>query len=754
MGRTALPARQGENEGEAGDGRSWVPCREVLGCFDASCPAYGNGADPCWRLKNTRCAVSHGLGSDEGLETCLLCPVLRVNGEKDERGWNLFLSDELPYLNASSSMKCPESEWGFLTVAESLPYGLIVTDADQKVCYLNPVAERIIGLSARLSQGKRLDDLIGLGVAQLFKACNESDGIEDGSARSSHCSQEVTLGDGLTVLISRYSLIVPDPSNVPRREIFLLEDITPRKHLEDRLKYFEGEYLRIFEGSKDMIFVHSKGSIFSEVNQACVETLGYGSREELLSLRSVERIYVNPIHRKVFQEQIDRNGFVKDFETSFWKKDGSRIHCLVSGTAIRDREGRITGYEAIAKDITARMDGVRHLLQQHRELSLLHSVAAAMNVTHDLDEILATALKKVLESLNLTMGCVFLVDQEEPNFLLRVHQGFPDQLFGGHLRVRFHDHALMHSLLRKDVCIKQQCIFPPFKVNLKCGLVSLELVCFLITTKEKASGFLALSVPCNRTMTDHDHQMLGALGNFLGSAIENARLVQTIQRHREELRQLTARLFYSQEEERKRIAQELHDEVGSSLTGINFALETVENSLSAGASIARERILDIKKQINRTYQEMRRISHRLHPAVLSALGLEPALEACLTRISKYSQIEIDFRMVGFEGRLDPEIETVLYRISQEAINNTLKHAEATRFKLSIVKSYPNIILLAEDDGKGFDSGLLDEKDKRALGLVVMRERAAMLGGKFKIRSSRVGGTRIRVEIPIMERALG
>ncbi|NTV43634.1 MAG: GAF domain-containing protein, partial [Syntrophobacteraceae bacterium] len=466
------------------------------------------------------------------------------------------------------------------------------------------------------------------------------------------------------------------------------------------------------------------------------------------------RIYVNPLHRKVFQEQIDRNGFVKDFETSFWKKDGTRIHCLISGTAVRDREGKIVAYEAIAKDITARMDGVRHLLQQHRELSLLHSVAAAMNVTRDLDEILATALKKVLESLNLTSGCVFLVDQDESSFVLRVHQGFSEELIGREHRVRFHDQALMHSLLKKDVSIKHQCIFPPSKVNLKRGASSVELVCFLITTKEQASGFLALSVANSRTMSDHDHQMLGALGNFLGSAIENARLVQTIHRHREELRQLTARLFYSQEEERKRIAQELHDEVGSSLTGINFALETVEKNLSPGAVIARERILDVKKQINRTYQEMRRISHRLHPAVLSALGLEPALEACLTRISKYSQIEIDFKMVGFGGRLDDaEIETVLYRISQEAINNTLKHSGAKRFKLSIVKSYPNIILLAEDDGRGFDPGLLDGQNKRALGLVVMRERAAMLGGKFRIRSSRTRGTRIRVEIPIRESAV-
>ncbi len=193
----------------------------------------------------------------------------------------------------------------------------------------------------------------------------------------------------------------------------------------------------------------------------------------------------------------------------------------------------------------------------------------------------------------------------------------------------------------------------------------------------------------------------------------------------------------------------MHDEAGQALIGINFTLETIIKSMPAELESLKEQVLGVKKQINHTYQEMRRMSHRLHPAVLSDLGLEPALESYLSDISKYSILKIDFRMVGFEKRLDADTETVIYRIAKEVVTNTLKHSEAENFKLSIVKSYPHIIFLAEDDGVGFDPGKVDNR-RDGLGLLGMRERVALMGGSFSIRSSSSEGTRIRIEIPVKE----
>ena len=522
--------------------------------------------------------------------------------------------------------------------------------------------------------------------------------------------------------------------------------------LQEDLQDSERRYRCLFEGSKDMIFITFKDGSFQDVNQAAVDLLGYDSKQELLSLGSAEKVYHNIMHWEVFQRQIDRDGFVKDFEAKFKKKDGSLLHCLLSGNAVWGKDDDIIGYQGIAKDITARMDAIRNFRQRHHELWVLNAVAFAMNKTYDLDSVLEIALKKVLEVLDLAGGAIFLIDHDSAVFTLKSQHGLPENITPETSRVTLRDKALMRSLLRKDLVLKPEPIFPPFSAVLegRNNQPLLELTCFLITAKEKASGFIALDVPAHKDIVrGQDFHLLGSLGNFLGGAIENTNLLQTIARHREELKGLTARLFHSQETERRRIARELHDEAGQALTGINFTLETIARELSSERKSIKDHIADVKKQINRTYHDMRRLSYRLHPAILSDLGLEPALDTYLSDIAQHSNLKVDFKMVGFEERVAPEIENVLYRISQEALTNTLKHADAGHFKLSIIKSFPQIIFLAEDDGKGFEPADFSAQ-KQALGLLSMRERAAMLGGKFTLRTSKGSGTRIRIEIPVKE----
>jgi PAS domain S-box-containing protein len=635
-------------------------------------------------------------------------------------------------------------------IMDQLPDGLVTMDKQGRITYFNTAAERITGIPK--------DDAAGMHCRDLFQSTTcetERIPVKGDQAGKNLYDREfrVTRLDGKQIfIISSISPLKDRHGNViGGMEVF--KDISERKALEDDLRISESKYRRIFEGSQDMIFITSKDGIFREVNQAGVDLLGYDSKEELLAISSVENIYYNPMHRKVYQKEMERQGFVKDFEARFSKKDGSLIHCLVSGTAIKGSNGEIIGYEGIVKDITARMDAIRDLHKRHRQLSLLNSVALAMNMTQNLDDVLNTALENVLDVLNLLSGGIFLIDHQRSSFALRVHQGFPNRGGNDYDSMTFHDQALMDALLNKELVLTPGPTFPPFKIEFKIktknNVDSLNFTCFLITAKERASGFIALDLPTNRVLTDHDLHLLGSLGNFLGGAIENSQLLQTIQKHREELKGLTAQLFQSQETERKRIARELHDEAGQALTGINFSLETIEKSLSTDDSQIKELVQEIKKQLNRTYQEMRRISYRLHPALLTDLGLEPALDAYLAHISKHCDLDIHFRMVGFENRIDPDLETLLYRLSQEALTNTLKHARAEMFHLSIIRSYPNIIFVAEDDGVGFDVSKLDQH-QHALGLLSMRERASIAGGKFTLRTAPGSGTRIRIEISIKE----
>jgi PAS domain S-box-containing protein len=674
--------------------------------------------------------------------------VFKDQAETDPRGWNHFVSDQVKYLARDVLKDASQKEKNPVKILDNLPDGLFTMDREGRITYFNAAAERITGISA--------SDAMGMHCKQIFKKTTCQIGCPNTNTTQIEKNVynrvfAVTTLDGRTLSITSSISVLKDHEGNVIGGLQVFKDVSDRKRLEDDLRLSESKYRRIFEGSKDMIFITSKDGVIKDVNQASVDLLGYGSKKELLSLLSVEEVYHNSMHWQVFKKQIDRYGFVKDFEAGFKRKDGTRMHCLLSGNAVRSENGKIIGYEGIVKDITARMDAIRDLQKHHRELSLLNAVALVMNATQDLDDILMTALKNVLEVLNLTSGGIFLIDHEESGFTLRVQQGLFERVKTHAYQVLWHDQALMKSLLKKNLSLEPKPSFPPFTVSLNGPEPnrSIQLTCFLITAKEKASGFLALDIPSNKDLTEQDFHLLGSLGNFLGGAIENTRLLLTIHKHREELKGLTARLFQSQELERRRIARELHDEAGQALTGINFTLETIDKGLSAELDSIKELIADVKRQINRTYQEMRRLSYKLHPALLSDLGLEPALDSYLTRIAKHSEMNINFKMVGFEERLDPEIETLLYRLSQEALTNTLKHAAAKHFRLSIIKSYPHIIFAAEDDGVGFDSTDFP-KHKNTLGLLSMRERASMLGGSFSLRSSKGKGTHIRIKIPLNE----
>ena len=652
-----------------------------------------------------------------------------------------------PCFSGKARDTASQKEKDLLRILDNLPDGLFTMDKEGKITYFNAAAERITGISS--------SDAMGIHCKNIFKTTTCRTGRtskNEASMEKNTYNREffVTTQDGRHLFVTSSISVLKNHEGNVIGGVQIFKDTSGRKLLEDNLRLSESKYRRLFEGSKDIIFITAKDGTIKDVNQASVDSLSYTSKDELLSLQSIEKVYDNPMHWRVFKKQIDREGFVRDFEAWFKGKDGTRMHCLLSGNAVRNEEdGQIIGYEGIAKDITPRMDAIRNMQRSHRELSLLNTVALAINATQDLDDILMTALENVLDVLTLTSGGIFLIDHNNSGFILHVQRGLFKGTINTPYELQFLDQTLMKSLLKKDLVLEPKSNFLPFSVHLKKPGTSsyVPLTCFLITAREKASGFLALDLPSQKPLSLQDYHLLGSLGNFLGGAVENRQLLKTIHEHREELKGLTAKLFQSQELERRRIARELHDEAGQALTGINFSLETIQKSLSPESGPVRAVFADVKKQINRTYQGMRRLSYRLHPPLLSDLGLEPALDAYLTRITNHSGLRIDFKMVGFEERFDLEIETVLYRLSQEALTNTLKHARAKHFRLSIIKSYPQIIFAAEDDGIGFDADGFG-KNKDSLGLLSMRERAFMLGGEFSLRSSKGKGTRIRIGIPL------
>lgn len=635
-------------------------------------------------------------------------------------------------------------------VLNNLSDAFMIMDAKGRIEFLNAVAEDITGYSAREARGMRCDELFKSATCKsdcLFRS--------QSGTKKAHNRRELTIHhkNGTPRVVECTTSTIIDTDGTITGAVDVFKDISKIRQLTENLKDSKYKYRRLFESTKDMIFITSKNGRLLDFNQSLVDLLGYKTKDDLYQLKNMERIFINKIHWEVFQSQININGYVKDFEAGFKTREGTRLHCCLSANAVKDEEGHILGYEGIAKDITARMDSFRNLYKHHQELRLLNTVAVTVNSAFKLNDVLSTALNEVMKLMDFNIGAIFLINHEKKTFELKAQKGFRKTIFIEDPRnLEFYDKELELFLLDPDSKLTPKSIFPSFRIFLNISRLrkAITLTCFLITEKNKPSGFMAFWIQNEEDLAIEDFHLLGSLGNFVGGAIANINLIKTVQEHREELKRVTAQLFESSETECKRISRELHDETGSALIGISLKLDAVENMIQDSDKDIRALLRDVKGQINHTYMEMRRISHRLHPALLTDLGLEPALSQYISEISDQTNLIISFKMVGFSDRINPDIETMLYRFSQEALSNTLKHAKARAFRLSIIKGYPAIIFYAEDDGIGFDYDL-GKTERPALGLLSMRERAMTRGGKFMLKTSPGNGTRIRIEIPLEEK---
>ena len=742
-------------------------CREFLSCPKVLCPAYSERDTECWLIPETHCSDSRGEDFPQKLPVCLNCPYFKETGEDHPDGWNQFLAEQLQRHNAEALNQLYQKEESFVEILNRIPDGLFTTDKELRITFFNPAAEKITGFSAY--------DAVGMYCKDVFKnaICETDCALRRAVAEGSDIHNReyvITNIKGKKIPIICSTSAFQDSSGRVTGGLEIFKNITELKRLQEEIVTRERKYSRIFEGSHDMIYITNQNGSILDVNQAGVEMLGYPNKEEFLNIGSAKEFYLNPEDRLKFLRLINQKGYAKDFEADFKDRNGTPIHVLISGRRYENIETGDIEYEGIIKDITRRKNTEEILKQRNWELSILNSVAVALNLTMDMDHILKVTLNNVLKVLRLKRGGIFLIDREEKIAVLQVRCGLSQEDFSNPNEIIFKDTLLMKYLLLEDAVLAPKPTFPPFQVSYrtKHGRTAPWMSCFLISFKGKGVGFFGLDIPSSQELSQHEFHLLGSLGNFLGGAIANARMLKTIARHRQELRRLTEKLFQSQEEERRRIARELHDEAGQSLTAIKLGLDRLEDKLGKNAETdglshpspdiperkeLREDIRDIRKIIGRTSSEIRRLSYRLHPTLLSDLGLEPALNLYFKEISHHSGLEIDFHIVGFDHRLTPEMETVFYRFSQESLTNTLNHSGAENFRLSLIKSYPKIIFLAEDDGVGFD-GQVSRNDKRSLGLLGMRERVSLLGGTFQLRSKLGEGTRIRIEIPLDEEESG
>jgi len=244
--------------------------------------------------------------------------------------------------------------------------------------------------------------------------------------------------------------------------------------------------------------------------------------------------------------------------------------------------------------------------------------------------------------------------------------------------------------------------------------------------------------------------VLQTLARQLVIAVENARLYERVQ-EKEALRgQLLGRVVSAQEEERKRLARELHDQTGQSLLGLAMGLRSVETLMETEPALAEQRVQELERLSAGAVDDLRQMIADLRPAQLDDLGLVPALRDMANNVAARSQMQIEMNVLGSRRRLRAEVETILYRLAQEALNNAARHSHATRVTIKLDFSGQAVALDIRDNGVGFspEAVLKSQAPRRAWGLLGMQERVALVGGTVEIDAAPGKGTRLRAHIPV------
>ncbi len=226
------------------------------------------------------------------------------------------------------------------------------------------------------------------------------------------------------------------------------------------------------------------------------------------------------------------------------------------------------------------------------------------------------------------------------------------------------------------------------------------------------------------------------------------KLFMESQAMQKKLRQLTRQIIMAQEEERKEISRELHDEVVQTLVGINVELAALGKGASVGLHTFKEKIARTQRLVENSVNAVHRFARELRPAVLDDLGLIPALHAYSKSLAERKKLKIQMTAFGGVEALGTAKRTVLFRVAQEALTNVARHAHATQVKISITKISGAIRMEISDNGKSFQvEKVFGAKSPSRLGLMGMKERVEMVGGSLTIKSAVGMGTTVCAEIP-------
>lgn len=705
-------------------------------------------------------------------------PQMAVNSFRDVTEWR----------NAEEAA-AEQREYLRVTIS-SIGDAVIATNRQGCVTFMNPVAQSLTGWREEEAKGQRFDE--------VFRIFNEHTLMlaEDPFSRVIREGVVVGLGnhtllerkDGQRLPIDDSAAPIKDPAGSIVGVVVVFRDATERRRAEAVL----GRLAAIVTSSDDAIIGKDLDSKITSWNEAAERLYGYTPEEAIGQSMSLLIPADRAGELTSIMERLRQGERVGQFETVRMTKEGRRIPVEVSVSPVKGEGGSIIGASTIAREISKRKVAE---LNQRFLLDANELLASSLDYQATLERVAQLAVPGFADwcvvhivrgdgaveqialahndpakvQLAYTLQTKYQPSPDTPSALRKVLETgkpelvpvVPDEVLVAAARNQ------EHLELLRAVGIKSYMIVP------------------LVARGRSLGAMTFVSGESARRFTNQDLEFAAILASRAAMAIDNARLYSEAQAFNEELerrvidrtielvatnreleeqieerrreqvqlessygllRELASRLQAVREEERARIARELHDELGQALTAFRYDLSSLANHMPKANANLRTQTKAMLDRIDATIQLVRRIATELRPGMLDDLGLAAAIEWQAQEFSQRTGIRLDIKLPEMEVNPDRERATAIFRVFQETLTNITRHSKATHVQVQLDTVDDSMRLQVRDNGVGFEQAKVQAK--RSLGLLGMQERAEILGGRFQVESAVGKGTTVTMIVPL------
>lgn len=642
-----------------------------------------------------------------------------------------------------------------------------VSLTDTKLCfvYANPAFCRLFGYE--------LDELLGRHINLLRSPAEIA---ESNTELTTDIAMQQGAFEGEVVRRAKDGRDIPilikvSPCRNDQGELFAfvgsLTDLTNIKRMENTLRESEKHFRDIIENSPLGMVTATMDGRFIHVNKAFCEIVGYAKEE--LEGRSFKQI-TSPDDIDISIENIKKliDGKIESYrlEKRYFRKDGQVVFAQLDTSMQRNINGEPLHLISQIKNVTE----IRLAEQIQKKLARSHKLLSECNslLIHASDEheLLEGICRLAVETGGYLMVWVGYAENNTEKTIRAFAQSGYEEGYLESANITWADtprgQGPTGTAIRTGVTVvMQDCLTNPRmapwrEAAIKRGYHS--SIAIPLIENAKSIGVLTIYSADPFAFGEEEVALLEVLANNLSYGVQTLRtrferqqtltLLLESEKHLEQsnqqLRELTTRREEAREDERKRIARDLHDELGQILTALRMEISILRMQFGAGNPLMLEQIKNILTQVDSTIQVVRNVASKLRPSVLD-MGIVTALEWQVAEFAKRSDIHFDLEIDELGITLDDERATAIFRIVQESITNVTRHAEASNVYISLFRHADEYVLEIVDDGKGFES---EKSEKKTFGLLGIRERALMLNGTADISSSPGSGTRITVRIPV------